>query len=684
MAENDTDKSYWAGRATPEMLKVAWKKIDRWFDHIKTNGQLALWRKSLHEYYAGEETGGSVGTAGEQDEMVTMKVNHLHSIGEHVVTAVAGQAPAFQPQAQNNDHEATSQTDIARVILEACVAQKGLSEVFVQTTRRAWVLKEGYGAAEWDERMGEDYAALGKQITKTGDVRLRTYTPENVPRDHLREGGLDHEWYFLRRWENKHNVLARALVNVKEPEKIQSITANVLGQPTKAEENEDRPRLEQFGQNEESDEIAVWEFRHAKTDALPGGRRTVFVSPEVWLSDGDLPYRGLYVFRMVPEERIGREGGYTPHFDLLAPQHGVNAAYSSQLSALAALGHPVVHAQTNSNVTVEELKAFSLLKSQGEVKSLNLLTPDALKPHKEFAADMVAQMEIESGVNAVRRGNASSMGASSSGAKLALVDAKFYESIVGIQRSFKDFASAVATAIVQLYRDFGKVEQTVAVAGKDKRVHAKKFIGARDLKGVLRVDIEMGDPMSRTAAGRMEIATMLLGATGADGKPVIKTPEQILQVIQTGRLDPLTSGQQSELDNIKAENEMLGDGKTPQVFVFDNHPLHLQEHYAVVASPEARTSPIVPAVMEHMANHLKEWQGAPLDGLMARQIPPAPSASMMPPPAPGEPSGTGAPAPGESSSSEPAPSDAGPGGPSLPQQPVNPATGERAPAPPMV
>ncbi len=687
------DKAYWAAKPPAEMLKEATKRIDLWFNYIQTeSGDLALWRSSLMEYYAGETSGGQIGVAGEQEELTTIKVNHAHNIGEHVITAVAGQAPAFVPQAQNNDHEATSQTDIARVILEAAVSQKGLGDVFVQTTRRAWVLKEGYATAEWDERMGEPYAGIGDQLVKTGDVRLRTYTPENVIRDHARDNGGAHEWWILRRWENRYAVIARAKAQAGGDQvKAQAWEDHLLSLPSKAEETNNRPTLTDWArrgpgatkhQLTESDEIAVYEFRHAKNDALPQGRRTTFVSAEVWLEDGALPFRDPYVFRMVPEERIGEEGGYTPHFDLMAPQQGVNAAYSSVLSGLAALGHPVIHAQANANVEVEQLKPFTLVKAQGELKAVSLLPEGALKPHAEFADRLVAQMEIVSGVNSVRRGNAASLGASSSGAKLALIDAKFYESIVGLQRSFKDFASAVATAIVQLYQDFAKVEQTVSVAGKDKRVAAKTFTG-EGIRKVLRVDIEMGDPLSRTASGRLEIAQMMLTAVGSDGRPMIKTPEQLIQVVRTGRLDPMIQGQGSELDNIKAENELLGDGKPALTFIYDNHPLHIQEHYAVMASPEARTNEVVMnAVLAHIAEHLTQWQQAPLDGLAARQIPPPPSLAMMS--QPGVTNGTPAPKNGATSSTEvPGPDEAGPQ-PSMPNLPTNPATGEPAPGPPMV
>lgn len=683
-------EGYWAGREVGDMLREAFRRIDAYYNHVQTSGKLDLWRKSLAEYYAGEETGGESGTAGEQGEMVTIKVNHAHNIGEHVVTAVAGQPPTFVPQAQNNDHEAASQVDIARVVLDAAVAQKGLSEAFVQITRRAWVLKEGYAATEWDENSGEDYAALGEQIVKTGDARTRIYNPLDVVRDYLRETGAEHEWYFLRRFENRYNVLARALRNAPDDETRIRWEAQILGAPSKIQDAENRPRLADYrmtAEDVDTDEIAVWEFRHAKSDALPNGRRTVFVTPDVWLLDGPLKYKGLFVFRMAPEERIGEEGGYTPHFDLMAPQHAVNAAFSSVLSGLAALGHPVVALPANSQATVEDLKSFSLLRlngGQGEAKAINLLPGDALKPHAEFADKLISQMEIVSGVNSVRRGNTSSMGASSSGAKLALIDAKFYESIVGLQRSFKDFASAVATSIVQLYQQFATIEQTVSVAGRDKRVSAKKFTG-ENLTKVLRVEIEMGDPLSRTSAGRLELAQMLIAAVDASGKPMIRTPEQILQVVRTGRLDPLTSGQTAELDNIKAENEALGDGKPAAAFIYDHHPLHIQEHYAVVASPEARApgSPVIVATLQHIAEHLQLWQGAPIDGLAARNIPPPPS--MMAPPGPGATSATPPPAPGEQSSTAevPAPEGAGPQ-PNMPSMPTNPATGEKAPGPPVV
>ena len=689
---SDRPTTYWAANPdTKAMLAEAQKRIDKWFEHIDRSGKLALWRRTLDEYYSGARTGGLIGSRGEQDELATIKVNHYHNLGEHIVTAIAGQPPAALPQVLNNDHESTSQTVIAAAILEAAVTQRGVDEVFTSTTRRAFVLTEGVASAEWDQALGEDYAAdpASDRVVKTGDFRLRTYTPESVVRDYVKESGADHEWYILRRYENRWNVVARAMTKAKDEEQAKRWRDQITGLPNKIEDSQNHYRLIDDAQTQtqdDSDDIAVWEFRHAKTEALPRGRRCIFVSPEVWIEDGPLPFPDLFVFQMRPEEEIGRECGYSQGLDLLAPQHGINAAYSSVLSALAALGHPVIHAQPNSEVSREDMGPFSLVKAAGELKAISLLPADAVKPHAEFAANLIAQEEIISGVNAVRRGNLEATG-KLSGSAYALIDAKFLESVVGLQRAFKSFASKVFTAIVQLYKQYAAVERVVQIAGKSNKVYSHKFSG-ESLKRILRVDIELADPLSRTTSGRLALAEMLLKIPDADGSMMIKTPEQLIQLVRTGRLEPLTESQGKELDNIKAENEMLGDGKLPQVADTDNPVQHIKEHMCVLSSPEARApdSPVLGPTLMHVQEHLRQLRETDPLLLLIAGVPPqiiqAAQMAMTPPPVPGETTGTPPPKSGATTGSEAAGPPGAAGQPNMPALPTNPQTGERAPGPP--
>jgi hypothetical protein len=208
--------------------------------------------------------------------------------------------------------------------------------------------------------------------------------------------------------------------------------------------------------------------------------------------------------------------------------------------------------------------------------------------------------------------------------------------------------------------------------GRSSRVQVKRFTG-KDLGRVARVECELANPITRTLSGRLQIADTLLE------KMMIRTPEQYMAVLTTGRLEPVTEGAAKEYDNIKAENEVLADGQQPTVWIFDNHPMHINEHSGVMSSPEARKDQkIAQATLAHIAEHLTNWMQAPPDGLIARGVPLHPSMSMAPPGAPGATDSTQPPKSGEPSSSEPP--GAGPQ-PNLPRPPTNPSTGEPAPMP---
>jgi hypothetical protein len=655
-------ETYWAQLPPEQLVRELAKKRDAWFEHVKL-GKLGRWRLALREYYAGDETGGQVGVEGEAEEFTTMKVNHLHSLGEHLVTAIAGQPPTFQPQAMNNDSESTANVTVAKGLLDQAVAHQGLEPASIDATRRAWVLNEAFGSPVWDEDLGEDAVpdtAAGK-VLKAGEVRYRILSPVDVVRDFTRSEHAGRQWTIVRIEANRWDLAARY------PDQADAI----ISLPSVIDENTDRPRLANWRDEREAgkDTVALWEFYHEKTPALPTGRETCFVGDEIVLKDGPLRYKEIPCYRLAPEDKIGEESGYSQSADLLAPQHVVNATYSNTLSAINTLGNPVLW-QKPGETSVENLEAFSIIKCNEKPEALELLNlpPEVLA----FGKDLIAQMEIISGVNAVRRGNIDATG-KLSGAAYALIDAKFLEAAAGLIKSYRLWMSQMATATVELYKRFATVPHVTRIVGKSNRVQAKTFTGA-DLSKISRVEVELANPVTRTLSGRMQIADTLLE------KMMIKTPEQYMAVLTTGRLEPVTEGPAKEYDNIKAENEVLADGVKPTIWIFDNHPLHINEHSGVMSSPEARQDQkIAQATLSHIAEHLTNWMQAPPDGLIARGIPLHPSMSMAMPGAPGATDSTKPPQSGEPSSSEP------PGAspqPNLPSPPKNPQTGEPAPMPP--
>jgi hypothetical protein len=169
---------------------------------------------------------------------------------------------------------------------------------------------------------------------------------------------------------------------------------------------------------------------------------------------------------------------------------------------------------------------------------------------------------------------------------------------------------------------------------------------------------------------------------------VIRTPQEVLEVLETGRLEPLVKGTQEELTNILKENQDISKGETPVVLLSDDHLLHGKEHCSAVASPAARRDVnVLRAYREHMHEHYSLFYGVPLemvemDPLYRQRMlmlcgKPVPPEMPMPPP-------PGAPGPmptGEASPIAAAPAAvAGPvaaANAELPEMPTNPATGQQ-------
>jgi hypothetical protein len=646
---------YWASKQGPEAVDECITKVDAWFKYVRDNGLLALWRKSLSEYYSGSEQGGETGTAGEADELTTIKVNHARNLGEHLVSAIAGQAPMFLPQGSNNDHASANAVRIAGGLLDDAIKRGELGKIRIEGVRRSHVLSEGWSSVIWDRSKGDPVAAdpMTGQIQNQGDVAYALHSPIDIARDFNRDDD-SHRWLIVRRAVNRWDLMA------EHPEFAEIIS----GLPSKLQERETRPRLitQNMLKHEDTDEVYVYDFWHAKTGAMPHGRQFSYVDHNAMWGDQPLEYDRLPLFCLSPETQIATCRGYTTQYDILPLQQTINACYSVSLTNVNAFGVQSVWTQPGSNLDIQELtRGLNHVKSTQKPEPLNLAQTSPEIP--ALAANLIQQTEILSGVNAVRRGNIEATG-KLSGAAYALLDAKLLDLTVSAQDAYRVWMSDMASHVIRLFQKYATVERIVQISGQSNRSEAVTFTGEK-LKPVRRVDIEMGNPLQRTTSGRLQLAEML------SDRQMLKTPESFISVITTGRLEPVTEGPSREFNNIKAENEWLGDGKVPLVLRIDNHALHIDEHRGVLSSPETRNNPqIVGAVLAHITEH---------ENLMAPPMPVGPDGAPLPP-APGG-------APSDIPTGEPV--QAPPGNPSasaqmagMPSMPVNPSTGEPAPAPP--
>lgn len=621
--------------ATEDIVKLGaslMEKVEHYYEYLQTSGRLAIWKKSHEQYYAGLFKGGRLNKGGTQSEFTLLSINHYRNLLQHLKNMTTQQLPALNPRAANTDYESMAQTIVASGILDYYLNEKKMSDFADTCVDDCLVFGEGEVEQTWDTDAGEEYAAdttNNNKIYHQGDIVHRNYTPMDVIRDWTAPDPMHTTWKILRFFKSKNDLA------VKYP----GMADKILGLSMDSTKTYN-VRLGHIGR-EDTDLIPVFRFYHKKTPAVPAGRMVEFVSADCWLSDGPLPYSDIPVYRMAPSEQRGTVFGYTVGYDLLPIQEAIDGLESTIVTNQQNYGVQNIWAPSGSGLSVQQLAGgLNLITSSVKPEGLNLVnTPAEIF---KFIADLVQVMETISGVNSVARGNPEA--SLKSGAALALVQSMAIQFNSGLQKSYASLWSDLGSGIIDLLKRFPQTERNIVISGKNNRSYMATFTKDK-LKNIKRVVVDLGNPLSRTTAGKVDMADNLLQ------RGLIKEPEQYIEVLTTGKLEPTFEGPQAEKMLIRAENEKLMEAQPVQATAIDPHSLHIQEHKVVIASPESRANASVVAntlthIQEHI-NLLRTTDPALLQAIGQQPIAPLPvvipgaagalpSAASGPAPAPGQ------------------------------------------------
>jgi hypothetical protein len=232
----------------------------------------------------------------------------------------------------------------------------------------------------------------------------------------------------------------------------------------------------------------------------------------------------------------------------------------------------------------------------------------------------------------------------------------------------------IGTGLIQLLQDFASVPRVAEISGKTNRSKMKEFT-SQDIDSINRVVVDVGNSLAQTTAGKVQMADNLMQMG------LIQSPEQYFSVLNSGKLETMTEGQNNELLLIKSENEKLTEGNIDVVaLATDKHSLHIREHMNVLADPELRLDPELNArVLAHIQEHINLLQTVDPNVLaMNGEQPLGPAGGSPVSPenaAPQQPAGPGGQAPfiqnPQAQSVQNQPGNL----PQVPEAPVDPATG---------
>lgn len=587
-----SENVYFAAKAPEKTAGTLLHKANAWYNQVYTNGYLIKVRDSWLAYH-GAHYSTTMGAhkitfAGEQGELVQIAINHYRNIANHILTMVTANRPAFQARATNTDAKSTAQTKLANNLLDYYMREKRMEKYLHRAVEYAVVFGTGYIKMEWNATSGETYDVneeTGAEI-KEGDVEFTNLSPYDVVFDTSKETTENHDWVLCRSFKNKYDLAA------KYPE----LADKIIALATKSELM--KFRFEMFAYDDTED-IPVYEFYHRKTESMPRGRYLLFLDYDVVLMDAPMPYRSLPVYRIAPGDILGTAYGYTPMFDLLPIQEAVNSLYSTVLTNQHAFGVQNIYVPRNSDISLKSLEGgLNIIEGNpgaGKPEALNLTaTPPEVF---NFIKMLEQQMETISGVNSVARGNPEA--SLKSGTALALVQSMALQFISGLQQQYVQMIEDVGTGLVNMLRDFAAVPRIAAIAGKGNRAFVEKEFTGDDLSQVNRVIVDMGNPVARTTAGKLQMATDMIQYG------IVKTPEQYINVMTTGQLDNITDDTEETLILIQNENESMSDGKSVQAWALDQHLMHIKGHRSMLSNPDAREDHVSALVFQHIQEHIE-------------------------------------------------------------------------------
>ena len=708
--------TYWAAVPKDELPKIVRARADMYWSSLTLGGYLDVWRRMHQAYYGNDDiTGGwaestVVTFSGADGERVMPRMNEVRSLIDNILSLAGNERAVFVAKAISDRASALREAPNATGVIQQFWQDWSLEERANEVDRMAVLYGIGFHHLRWsvfDGKKSRD-PQTGKE-RREGDCIAEACAPWRVVHDIGRTERLD--WAIVSHTENVWTLCARYPMlaeDIKQQRGSQNAwTTGLWIEPWTEFEGRD------------PDDVTVWCVYHRPTDALPQGRYSM-VCGEVVLHDGPAFMDEVSLIPMVPV-RMDDGRPFSPAWELMVPQELVDAAWSNQETNNDAAGVRVFFCAKGSGISEADVASGRRwIECDVDPSTGRLIKPEFAdllgdaNEQSDHIDDLRQHMQRSIGTNNVARGEPEA--SLKSGAALALMSSLAVQSNSKLQASKVLTRERVATLGYRLVKKFA-VPGSPRLArrmGSGDAEYLKEVEGDQ-MEDVHQVQIEVGSALMAQPAGRLEIANDLLAKSDpTTGKGMITTPQQYLQIIETGRLDPLLKAPVAQLNVIAAENDGLTEGRMPNgdpksdpvtgqplmnpdgspvmtsCRAVQDHATHAREHAALLT--DEIDPKIAQLINRHILDHLEMWSSmpAPLAALTGQSLPPPPRPMAPGLAPPQEPPGAGGgpmkggdgPPTGDAPEPGLARPNGGPPPPGGPRMPINPATGERAPVGP--
>lgn len=588
------ENKYWASKDvhTEHYADELKKRIDDYYHYIREKGIIDIWRKSYDQFYKGYITGAQVNTHGENNELRKISANHYRSILQHLKVFTVQQRPIFQPRAINNDFDTLKQTILCKSILDYYWDNKNVENYTTESVDSCVKYGEGWVHTYWDFDKGEtEKNIVDDEVVEStiGDICFDVHNPIDIVRDINLNNISDSDWLVVRKFENKYKIAAKYSMFADE-----IVALSIATDDDTCRMITDTDKIQT--KSNDNDLIPVYTFYHKKNTLLPNGRKTVMAG-DIVIWDGDLPYSNIPLHYIIPDKLDEKAFGYTIGFDLLPIQESIDMVYSTILSNQSAFGVQSILCPRGAGVDLRQLGGMNFIDYNEGAGKPEAYSPLATKPELfNFIGTLESLQNTLSGVNSVSRGNAPTN--LKSGSALALMQSMAIQYNSQLQFYYAKLIENIGSTIVDILKIYAKQKRLVRISGKSNYSSIKEF-SKEDISNIEEVQIDIGNPMTKSIDGRYEFAKEMLTSG------MIKNPLQMVNLIRTGDIDSMLDPTSKQLLLIKQENEYMSAGNPVQALFTDKHSMHIPEHSDMLSDQSIRDYPeLVQVYTDHIQEHI--------------------------------------------------------------------------------
>jgi hypothetical protein len=633
----DLLSKFWAAERDPKKLySTVMSKEENYLQAAERRGLFDICRL-MYGMYFGVGSGGGSGTtqwatqsiqfSGENGELVEFSANELRSFVDQVVNMMTKDRPAFQCEAQNTDYASLAQVESDDAMVTYFYEQEMGERREKELAKWEALYAKAFQHTDWDPDGGPKVKIPEDVPHPDGALQ----TEKEVPSGEFDVRAL--KWWEVisevgRSEYDKHHWRTAVLHNKSKAEAMVRwpAFAKAISQVTS---DDSEWRFKFPGADIEApvnDDACTFRiFYHAKTAALPHGRRCIFVG-DVWVNPDDdkLPTDEIPLKPLMSCELHGTSFGISDLWNLIPLEQMQNQVLSDMATNIEAFGRPPIMLPEGADIDLDALaNGQRVIFVPPDMQQPAAMKFPDLPPMSFKMLDLLRSYKQSiSQLNAISRGDTAQ--GVTSGAHAALYEQIAVEAQSPRQLELNLLREATGNIMLQYLKAFAKHPQLVAVVGIDERPYLRTFY-PENFAGVARVRVKAANPMMSTISGRMQVVDML---RQFPGNP-LSDPQQIIELVTTGKMKPMFNLTRTIDLHVRWENEQLLKGPavtqmppqtdpmsgmqvqagyarvpTVPVVAFESISKHLVAHLEVVYSPEARENPaVMTAALAHLEEH---------------------------------------------------------------------------------